>query len=96
VGTLAFLREAGAAMPVLLPLKLFALQGKDVQQAVINFRANKPAKVLAIEELHLTSTITCGRAYEYYLILGFCPKLARMMALAAYSTGARGLQLFDV
>jgi 5-(carboxyamino)imidazole ribonucleotide mutase len=52
VGTLA-IGEAGAANAGLLAAQVIALQDKDVQQAVINFRAEQTAKVLAIEELTL-------------------------------------------
>ena len=52
VGTLA-IGEAGAANAGLLAAQVIALQDKDVQQAVIDFRAEQTAKVLAIEELTL-------------------------------------------
>ena len=52
MGTLA-IGEAGAANAGLLAAQVIALQDKDVQQAVIDFRTEQTAKVLAIEELTL-------------------------------------------
>ncbi|MDP5029887.1 MAG: 5-(carboxyamino)imidazole ribonucleotide mutase [Paraglaciecola sp.] len=52
VGTLA-IGEAGAANAGLLAAQVVALHDKDVQQAIIKFRAEQTAKVLAIEELTL-------------------------------------------
>lgn len=52
VGTLA-IGEAGAANAGLLAAQVIALHDKDVLQAVVNFRAEQTAKVLAIDELTL-------------------------------------------
>jgi 5-(carboxyamino)imidazole ribonucleotide mutase len=52
VGTLA-IGEAGAANAGLLAAQVVALHDKDVQQAIIKFRAEQTAKVMAIEELTL-------------------------------------------
>lgn len=52
VGTLA-IGEAGAANAGLLAAQVIALHDNEVQQAIIKFRAEQTAKVLAIDELTL-------------------------------------------
>ncbi|NCP63433.1 MAG: 5-(carboxyamino)imidazole ribonucleotide mutase [Paraglaciecola sp.] len=52
VGTLA-IGEAGAANAGLLAAQVIALQDSDVQQAILDFRAEQTAAVLAVTELSL-------------------------------------------
>jgi 5-(carboxyamino)imidazole ribonucleotide mutase len=54
VGTLA-IGEAGAANAGLLAAQVVGLQNPEVQQAIINFRAEQTATVLAQDELVLPS-----------------------------------------